>query len=406
MRIGVIGLGKLGLPVAVAINSKGHEVTAYDISQLPEGYLHKRKIPYKEAGLQPLLDEHTVNVVGSIESIIRESDIIFMPIQTPHDPEFEGATRIPEERKDFDYKYLVSGIAEVSDISRRLKKPVKLVVISTCLPRTYETRIAPIIEENEYVDYYYNPFFIAMGTVLEDFLNPEFVLLGSNGDNEVIKEFYGTIHDKPFMETDITTAEGIKVFYNTFITMKTVLANTYGEMSHKLGMNVDDIYKALSMATDRIVSPKYLQAGLGDGGGCHPRDNIALSYLAKKVDMSHNIFEDLMASREDHSEWLARLAMDESKKADLPLIILGRAFKPETNIETGSPAILISNLIKGDYGYPVEHVEDKEELEKAVYFIGCRHERYKTYDFPEGSVVIDPFGYLPQRNITYIPIGR
>lgn len=406
-KVGIIGLGKLGLPVAVAINSKGHEVTGYDINQRSANWLSMRSIPFQEADLQPLLDKHTVKTVGSIETVIKNVDIIFMPIQTPHGPEFEGSTRIPKEREDFNYKYLVSAIAEVSQITRRLKKHVQLVVISTCLPGTYEERIAPIVEPNPYLHYNYNPFFIAMGTVVKDFLDPEFVLLGSKSDTSSIKDFYSTIHDRPVFETDITTAEGIKVFYNTFITMKTVLANTYGEMAHKLGMNVDDIYTALSMATDRIISSKYLQAGLGDGGGCHPRDNIALSYIANKVGLSHNIFEDLMQAREDHSEWLARLAMDESKKADLPLIILGRSFKPETRIETGSPAILIANIIAKDYGYPVEHVEDITTPERAVYFIGCRHERYKEYAFPEGSVVIDPFRYLPKRkNVTYISIGK
>jgi len=405
-KVGVIGLGKLGLPVAVAINSKGHEVVGFDISQKPEEYLHKRKIPYQEAGLQPLLDEHTVEVVDSIEAAVGSSDIIFMPIQTPHGPEFEGSTRIPKEREDFDYKYLVSGIAEVSRMARNLKKHIQLVVISTCLPGTYEHRIAPIVEENEYVSYFYNPFFIAMGTVLADFLNPEFVLIGSKSDNEPLKQFYRTIHQKPFMETDITTAEGIKVFYNTFITMKTVLANTYGEMSHKLGMNVDDIYKALSMATDRIISPRYLQAGLGDGGGCHPRDNIALSYIANQVGLSHNIFEDLMAAREDHAEWLATLAMEESKRSGLPLRILGRAFKPETNIETGSPAILIANIVR-EYDYPVEHENGYEELEKAVYFIGTADAVYKSYEFPTGSVVIDAFRYLPEiKGVKYVSIGK
>lgn len=410
MRVGVIGLGKLGLPVAVAINSKGHEVIGYDINELPGQYLHDRHIPYVEADLQKLLDSHTVGVVGSIETVVRESDIIFMPIQTPHDPEFEGATRIPKKRKDFEYKYLVNAISEVNAVSRRLRKHVNLIVISTCLPGTYNERIAPVVASNPYLTYFYNPFFIAMGTVVKDFLDPEFVLLGVSKDRDIslVEGFYGTIHNKPTFRTDITTAEGIKVFYNTFITTKTVLANTYGEMAHKLGMNVDDIYTALSLATDRIISPRYLQAGLGDGGGCHPRDNIALSYIAKKIDLSHNIFEDLMAAREDHSDWLARLAIETAREADLPLFLLGRAFKPETNIETGSPAILIANIIGKDYGYPLEvHAEDMKELPVGAYFIGCRHDRYKKYDFPAGSIVIDPFRYLPKiAGVEYIEIGK
>lgn len=407
-NIGVIGLGKLGLPVAVAINSKGHKVTGYDISENPRKYLWDKRIPYQEANLQPLLDVHTVHTVDTIEDVVASSDIIFAPIQTPHDKRFEGVTRIPKDRKDFEYKYLVTAIADIAETASKLKKHVHLIVISTCLPGTYKARIEPLVEDNEYVTYYYNPFFIAMGTVVDDFLNPEFVLLGANNKNiKPITDFYSTLHAKPVFHTDITTAEGIKVFYNTFITTKTVLANTYGEMAHKLGMNVDDIYGALSLATDRLISPKYLQAGLADGGGCHPRDNIALSYIAKRINLSHNIFEDIMAAREDHMDWLARLTIEESKKANLPIIILGRAFKPETNIETGSASILMANMITEDYNYPIKaHVQDLTELETAVYFIGTKHERYKNYKFPRGSVVIDPFRFLNPKNITYIPIGK
>lgn len=409
-KVGVIGLGKLGLPVAVAINSKGHDVWGYDIAPEPQQYLIDRQIPYQEADLQPLLDAHTVTVAGSVETVVREADIIFAPIQTPHDSRFEGVTRVPKDRQDFEYKYLVSAIATIAEAAQRLQKHVHLIVISTCLPGTFEERIAPVIAGNEYITYYYNPFFIAMGTVVKDFLNPEFVLLGADDKekSKFIEEFYATLHDKPVFATDIKTAEGIKVFYNTFITTKTVLANTYGEMAHKLGMNVDDIFTALSMATDRLISPKYLQAGLADGGGCHPRDNIALSYIAKKINLSHNIFEDIMSAREDHMDWLARLTIDESNKSGLPLVILGRSFKPDTNIETGSAAILMANMITEDYGYPIKaHVQDMELTEPAVYFIGTKHERYTKYSFPAGSIVIDPFRFIDKhKHITVIPIGK
>lgn len=403
MKIGMLGLGKLGLPVALAIESKGHEVRGYDINPAIQTYLDERRIPFKEGGVQPLLDSHNITL-ADIPELVGWADIIFLAIQTPHEPQFEGSTRIPEERRDFDYSYLLEGIKSVATEAEKQQRHITLVVISTCLPGTYKREIKPLL--NEYVHYVYNPFFIAMGTVLADFLNPEFVLLGLEEDAPAwqIHEFYRTIHDRPLFGTDITTAEGIKVFYNTFITMKTVLANTYGEMAHKLGMDVDDIYTALSMATDRIISPKYLKAGNSDGGGCHPRDNIALSYIAKKVNMSHNIFEDLMAAREAYGDWQADLV--ERYRGNLPVVILGRAFKPETNIETGSPAILLSNILN-ERG--VEHlcVEDVEPYPAALYVIATRHRRYRDYDFTPGSIVIDLFRYLdPPRGCLYIPIGK
>ena len=413
MKIGVVGLGKLGLPVAVAIDSKGHEVHGYDISSSPSEYLRNRRIPFVEKGLQPLLDSHSVVVHESLDEVIAASDIVFLPVQTPHGPEFEGSTRIPDERADFDYSWLLSAITNVTESADRLEKDIDLVVISTCLPGTYREHIEPIVSASAHVDYFYNPFFIAMGTVLDDFLNPEFVLLGADSDADPVIDFYETIHDRPVLATDITTAEGIKVSYNTFITMKTVLANVWGELSEKIGMNFDDIYRAWSISSERLISPKYLKAGMGDGGGCHPRDNIALSWLAKKTDLSHNIFEDLMAAREDHAEWLADLTVDTAFRVGLQISILGRAFKPETNIETGSPSVLVANIVrelleKYDSDTPVRHVEDVAEgdLVPAVYLIGTQHERYENYVFPVGSVVIDPFRYLPEQDgVRYIHIG-
>ena len=250
-----------------------------------------------------------------------------------------------------------------------------------------------------------------MGTVLNDFLNPEFVLLGVDKAKDLtpVRELYKTMHDRPLFETDITTAEGIKVFYNTFITMKTVLANIYGEMSHKLGMNVDDIYEALSLATDRIISNKYLKSGVGDGGGCHPRDNIALSHIAKEVSLSHNIFEDLMAAREDHMEWLADYAIELMRFNSLQIIVLGKSFKPETDIETGSPAVLLVNILK-EKKAPVTHltgVPNNEIMVPVICVIGTQKPEFKETKFAPGSIVLDPFRYIPdQDGVKVIRIGE
>lgn len=398
-------MGKLGLPVALAIESRGHEVVGCDVNPMIAEYLKKRKIPYTEKDIQPLLDLTNMKM-SDIDYLVDWADIIFCAVQTPHESRFEGTTRIPDDRKDFDYTHLTSTIQRIANVAKDKKKQVSLVVISTCLPGTYKREIEPLL--NEYVDYTYNPFFIAMGTVLDDFINPEFVLIGQTQSEYVSKleELYDTIHSKEHLVTDITTAEAIKVSYNTFVTMKTVLANTWGELAHKLGAKVDDIYKAWSMSTDRLISPRYLKAGVGDGGGCHPRDNIALSYIAKKVGLSHDIFEDLMYAREDHMAWLADEAVGLSKGLGLPLVILGRSFKPETNIEIGSPAILMANIIEFEYKHPFTHVEDIAKPVKAVYIIATKHDRYRGFDFPEGSVVIDPFRYIGGgKNIGIVKIG-
>jgi UDPglucose 6-dehydrogenase len=412
VKIGMVGCGKLGLMVALAIESRGHEVCGYDVDRRIIGYLAGEKYPHKEEDFDRLVASSKMRMVELAE-LCDWADILFLAPQTPHQEIYEGHLPLPETRADFDYSYLKACVTEVNDC---LVRPTTCVVISTVLPGTIDREVRPLLGEN--FGLLYEPLFIAMGTVVKDFFNPEFVLIGAD-DSEALyvrgpvahsasiwhlKDFYHTIHDAPLFITDIKTAEGIKVFYNTFITTKTVLANLYGEMAEKLGMDVDHIYQALSMATDRLLSPKYLQAGMGDGGGCHPRDNIALSFIARQTGVSFDFFTALMTAREKHAEWQADLI--QQYRGDLPVFILGRAFKPETNITTGSPSLLLSNILQAR-GIYHHWVEDCDLVTPRCYFIGTQHERYKSYKFPAGSVVIDPFRYLPEQDdVTLIHIGK
>jgi UDPglucose 6-dehydrogenase len=408
MKVGFVGLGKLGLPVALAIDSKGHEVYGMDLSGKVKEYLESGEIPYREEGLSPLLANHQVKWCDDHEAIVRQSDLIFVAIQTPHAPQYEGATILPARVEDFDYTYLKAGIKSIADTCAALGEHRTVAVISTCLPGTFEREIRPVL--NEYVHYVYTPLFIAMGTVLQDYLYPEFNLIGVEKADaaRVMEDFYETINDVPAVMTDVTTAEGIKVSYNTWITAKTVISNAWGEMCERVGMNFNDMKRAWDLADKRLISSRYMSAGMSDGGGCHPRDNIALSWLADKVGMSHNIWTDMMLAREDYEYWHAELAAETADAYGLSLVLLGRAFKPETDIETGSAAVLMANILN-TWWVEFDHVNDiaSDELNKAVYFVCTKNERYRNYRFPAGSVVLDPFGFIPdQDGVTVRWLGR
>lgn len=408
MRVGVVGCGKLGLMVALAIECGGHEVKGYDVNPRVAEYVKRAAIPFKEDHARQLLAKTKIEMI-SLEELCAWADLLFLAPQTPHQAKFEGASPLPEERADFDYQYLVACVRAVNS---NLARPTPCAIISTVLPGTLEREVLPIIGNKFRL--VYTPQFIAMGTVVDDFLNPDLVLVGSHDPValSVITEFYSSIGvgSKLFI-TDLKTAEGIKVFYNTFVTAKTVLANLYGEMAERLGMNVDDIYKALTSSTERLISSKYLRAGMGDGGGCHPRDNIALSWVARKINLSFDFFTALMTAREKHCEWLADLIQAEVDEQlnlwgkSLPVTILGRSFKPETNIETGSPAVLLSAILKKRH---IAHgcFDEYVPHHPGIYFIGTQHERYRQINFPAGSVVIDPFRYIePQVGVTLRSIG-
>ena len=121
MKVGFVGLGKLGLPVALAVESKGHKVYGFDIKKEIYEQIKKRKIDYKEKHANDLLKKTNIEIVD-IKKLIKLSDIIFVPIQTPHDKKYEGINDIPKTRKDFDYTYLRKGMKMISDELKKIKK--------------------------------------------------------------------------------------------------------------------------------------------------------------------------------------------------------------------------------------------------------------------------------------------
>jgi len=196
--------------------------------------------------------------------------------------------------------------------------------------------------------------------------------------------------------------------------MKIVFANTAMEICHKIGADVDVISKALALGYKRIISDQYLSGGMGDGGSCHPRDNIALSFLSEQQGLSYDWFTNLMVAREKQTEWLASLIVEEQEKSNLPIVILGKAYKPESNLVVGSPSVLLRNILCEsqvecemydpfiDGGIPDQYFELPH-----IFFIGTKHSEFKDYVFPDNSIVIDPHRYIPHSdNYKVISIGQ
>lgn len=406
MKIGFLGLGKLGLPCALATEMRGFEVIGSDISEAVTAAVRARKIGYREEGAAEALAKSSLRVVDE-QALVSESDLLFIAVQTPHDPHFEGVTRLPAERADFDYSYLRAAVKTIADEIARQGEDKIVVIISTVLPGTIEREIRPLL--NARVKLCYNPFFIAMGTTMADFLNPEFILLGVDDEDAaaVVEKFYAAIHGAPVFRTTIPSAELAKVAYNTYISMKIAFINTMMEVCHHTDANVDAVSDALALANKRLMSPMYLRGGMGDGGGCHPRDNIALSWLARELNLSFDFFETIMTARERQTEWLADLM----GAYDLPKVILGKSFKPESAIVTGSPAVLLGNILeeRGEKVTIYDPFIDDEmpSFGCSVFLIATKHKQFERMRFPPGSVVIDPWRYIPeQQGIEVIRVGE
>ncbi|MCJ8276905.1 MAG: hypothetical protein HRT44_11600, partial [Bdellovibrionales bacterium] len=194
-------------------------------------------------------------------------------------------------------------------------------------------------------------------------------------------------------------AEGIKIFYNTFISMKIGLVNMILDVSEKnKNMNVDVVTEAITRSTQRIMGPSYMRAGMGDGGPCHPRDNIALRWLAEELDLGYDIFGSLMHSREKQAENMARKALELGSH----IVIIGKAYKPRVSLTNGSYSLLVGHYIEklgGQVTYYDPNTGDTTLPEEAtpVYLIGYWDQWVKEFDFATGSTVLDPWRMMASK---------
>lgn len=405
-KVGFIGLGKLGLPCAEAM-AKHYDVTGYDIYPRTSS---------------------TVTISDTLEGAVRDKDIVFVAVQTPHDPVYDGSqpiTHLPN--KDFDYTTVKEVLTEINKY-QKIHDPKLVVLISTVLPGTTRRELRKCIKDARFI---YNPYLIAMGSVTWDMINPEMVIIGTEdgtltGDAQEVIDFY-----KPIMENDpryaVGTwdeAEAIKIFYNTFISAKISIVNMIQDVAVRNGnMNVDIVTDALSQSTMRIVSSKYMKAGMGDAGPCHPRDNIALRYMAERLDLGYDIFNTIMNAREVQAQNLARYLVSLQTAKNLPIIIHGKAYKPDVDILDGSYSLLIGSYLTemgAEFTYWDPLTGDR--LPNAVpSIILLAHNRQVTYGYTGevseqelyfepvgGSVIVDPWRTYPKdsKNIQVIHYGN
>lgn len=383
MKIGFIGVGKLGKDAA-EVMANHHDVIGYDVIEVkPSNFI----------------------MVDSIQNVCKDRDIIFVAVPTPHHPDYDG--RFPTSHlpnKDFDYSIVKKVLLEVNKYTT---KDQLVVLISTVLPGTIRREFIPLCENFRFI---YNPYLIAMGTVKFDMVNPEMIIIGTEdgsltGDAKLLIDFYDTLVTKT-TRCEVGTwdeAEAIKIFYNTFISTKVALVNMIQDVAEKNGnMNVDIVTGALERSTQRILGPAYMKAGMGDGGGCHPRDNIALRYMSEKLGLGYDLFDSIMEAREVQAKNMAKRLVDLSKEYNLPIIILGKSYKPDVDYLDGSSSILVSHYIN-ELGVQVDF--DVENHEVAIYLL-AHFNKFHGYPFPKGSVIVDPWRKYYSEENTVIHYGN
>lgn len=388
MKIGFIGLGKLGLECA-KVMAEVHEVEGFDIMnvEFPNG-----------------------KVVDTVEEVVKDKDIVFVAVPTPHHPDYDGSyptAHLPPV--DFDYSIVINCLQQAN---KHMNKNQLLVLISTVLPGTTREHFVPLLTNTRFI---YNPYLIAMGSVAWDFVNPEMVMIGTEdgsetGDAKLLIDFYKTMmkNDPRYVVGTWDECECIKVFYNTFISAKIGLVNMIQDVAIKQGnINVDVVTDALAKSSMRIMGPKYMIAGMGDGGACHPRDNIALRYMAKKLDLGYDLFDSIMTARQIQARNLAKFLVKLSRERKLPIIIHGKAYKPNVPYTTGSYSILVGHYChelgkRPIYADPL--TENETLIAGSSGIVLLAHNASITYDYADidkkqglyfeigdGSVIVDPW---------------
>ena len=394
MKVAMIGLGKLGLPCA-EVMAEHYDVTGYDINLV-----------------DPTM---TVAIKSSVAEAVAGRDLIFVAVPTPHDRAYGGETPIADlAPKDFDYSIVQQVL---TDLNQYVTQDQLVVLISTVLPGTVRAHLRPCITNARFI---YNPYLIAMGSVKWDMINPEMLIIGTEdgsttGDAQIMIDFY-----KPLMKNDPHTsvgtwdeAESIKIFYNTFISAKLGLVNMIQDVAEKNGnINVDVVTDALKNATQRITGPRYMTAGLGDAGACHPRDNIALRYLAERLDLGYDLFHAIMQSRDKQAKNMADKLVNLAYKHKLPVVIHGKAYKPYVSYIDGSYSILVGHYVE-QAGLDVAYADPlTNDTWSGPAVVLLAHNPAVTYEgtgveimpdqfyfnIESGSVVLDPW-----RTIKSIP---
>jgi UDPglucose 6-dehydrogenase len=394
-NIGFIGLGKLGLDCAEVMAEK-HTVRGYDIYPRTSDLVK----------------------VCSIEETVNESEWIFIAVPTPHEEGYDGS--VPSSHmtpKDFGHDAVKDALQKVNQYATT---PKKVVLISTVLPGTTRRHFITLLDKKH--QFLYNPYLIAMGSVKWDMVNPEMIMIGTEDGNpntlagELIDIYKTIMQNNPRYEIGTwDECEAIKIFYNTFISAKVGLANMIQDFALKIGnINVDVVTNALARSTMRIMGPKYMTAGMGDAGACHPRDNIALRWLAQEYEVGYDLFDTIMHAREIQAKNLALFLVDQAKKANLPIVIHGKAYKPDVPYCIGSYSTLVGYYVEQE-GHSVSYVDPLADdsanvinsVDTPAVFLWA-HNRRVTYEYTgdqeatkpyceikSGSVIVDPWRQLP-----------
>jgi len=343
-KVSVIGLGKLGASMAAAFAQRGLDVVGVDVNQRSIDAVNAGHAPVQETNLEQMIsaNKERLRATSSHEDAVLNSDISFVIVPTPSD-----------ERGSFSLQYAAWAFKEIGRALAKKNGYHNIVLTSTVLPGSTRQALLPILEKESGkkagrdFGLCYSPEFIALGSIIKDFLNPDFTLIGELDEKcgAQLEEIYSSVMENgaPSARMSLENAELTKISVNTFVTTKITFANMLAEICEKLpNGNVDVVTNALGL--DTRIGRKYLTGALGYGGPCFPRDNVALTFIAKQLGVEAKLAEttDSM-NREVAAKVVERLRPMIGKNATVA--VLGLSYKPFSHVTEESQALYIAQAL-------------------------------------------------------------
>jgi UDPglucose 6-dehydrogenase len=384
MKIGIIGVGKLGICFALLLAKAGYHVIASDIREEYIKNLKNKKITTNEPKVQDFLSTATnITFKSGNHDVIEECDILYTLVATPSLP---------------DGSYDVSAVWRVIfDVQESVNLGVNIrgkTLVVGCTTNPGDCKLFQKSLEPYGVKVFYNPEFIAQGSIIEDLQTADMVLIGGDEEHlDVIKEIYNKIQVVPpkIYSMSTTSAELVKLAVNCFLTTKISYANMVGEVMTLAGLEgeIDHVLKAIG--SDTRVGSKYLKYGYGFGGPCLPRDNRSFAAYAKKLGLDYNIGSTTDDFNTQHAKFLKDYFIQKNQNK-FPFYFDYITYKKGTDIFTESQQyrlcldlldegykVYINNIgevyknvgqhLINKYGENVLIVEKKEEINEEVFCI-------------------------------------
>jgi UDPglucose 6-dehydrogenase len=366
MRVAVVGLGKLGAPLAAVLASKGNEVLGVDVNPAAVQLLNEGRAPVEEPGLQELVSTSGDRLAATTDLAAAagvEVSIVLVP--TPSD-----------DRGAFSNEHVVSALEEIGQGLARHTDYHLVVISSTVMPGSCDSELRPALERvsgrrvGQTLGLCYSPEFIALGSVIRDLRQPDMVLIGESDARagDILEELYAGVceNDPPFRRMNLVNAELAKIAVNTYVTMKISYANALADMCERLpDADVEIVTEALGL--DTRIGRKYLQGAIAYGGPCFPRDNKAFAIFARDLGTEPLLAEATDAVNVAQTDRLARI-VESRLELGMSVGILGLAYKPDTDVVEESPGLALARLL-GETGYEV-HIYDPVSTEAAVRALG------------------------------------